>query len=188
MWGMAGTAAAGSFGNEGSGARIGHHGGHILMVSILAAVAVVVFPLPADSVASFGVPMVLFAVVIGAWLLMRRHDRSLCERCLHTMPLDAAATAQRRHRRFAVVHLGENRRVVIGYMVLLLGSNALLFLGSTPARLLWAGIQCSMVYLVLAHSTHRSLQPWCPWCSDGGGGEDVVDTPDPLPVGGTKVG
>lgn len=184
---MAGTAAAGSFGHEGFGARIGHHGGHVLVGAIVAMILLAVFPLPADNPASFGLPILLFVVVIAAWVFMRRHDRSMCERCLRTMPLDAAATAQRRHRRFAVVHLGENRTVVAGYLVVLLGSNALLFLESTPARLLWAAVQCSMVYLVLAHSTHRSLQPWCPWCSGGGGGEDVVDAPDPLPVGGSRV-
>ena len=185
---MAGTAAAGSFGNEGVGSRIGHHGAHVLIASVLAMVALAVFPLPSDNPASFALPVLLGVVVVASWVFMRRHDRSLCERCLHTMPLDAAATAQRRHRRFAVVHLGENRRVVVGYLVVLLGSNALLFLESVPARVLWAAVQCSMVYLVLAYSTHRTLQPWCPWCSEGGGGEDAVDTPDPLPVGGTKVG
>ncbi|MHA3701903.1 hypothetical protein ACXR2U_06935 [Jatrophihabitans sp. YIM 134969] len=185
---MAGTAAAGSFGHEGAGAGIGHHGGRVLVGAIVAMIALAVFPLPPENPASFALPLLLFVVVLGAWVLMRRHDRSLCERCVRTMPLDAAATAQRRHRRFAVVHLGARRGVVAGYLVVLLGSNALLFLESTPARLLWAAVQFSMVYLVLAHSTHRSLQPWCPWCSEGGGGEDVVDTPGPLPVGGTKVG
>ena len=184
---MAGTAAAGSFANEPLGARIGHHGAQVLIGSIVALIAVVVFPLPSDNPAALGVPLLLFAVVLMAWALMRRHDRSMCELCLRTMPLDAAAAAQRKQRRLAVVHLGENRRVVAAYMVVLLGSNGLLFLQSTPARLVWAVVQFSMVYLLLAQSTHRTLQPWCPWCSDGGGGDDVVDTPEPSPVGGTKV-
>lgn len=185
---MTGTAAAGSFGREGGGARIGHHGAKVLLAAIAAMIALAVFPLPPDNPAAFGLPVLLVAVVLGAWWSMRRHDRALCEACLRTMPLDAAATAGRLRRRFAVVHLGERRVVVAGYLVVLLGSNALLFLQTTPARLVWALVQSSMAYLVLAHSTHRSLQPWCPWCAEGGGGEDVVDTPDPLPVGGSRVG
>ena len=41
-----------------------------------------------------------------------------------------------------------------------------------------------MIYLILAYSSHRKLQPWCPWCSGGGGGseEHKVDEPD-LPRG-----
>lgn len=185
---MTGTAAAGSFGGEPLGARVGHHGSRVLVASVFALVAVVVFPLPPGSPAAVGVPLLLVAVVLAAWRLMRRHDRSMCESCLRTMPLDAAAAAQRKQRRLAVVHLGENRRVVAAYLVVLLGANGLLFLQSTPARLVWAAVQLSMVYLVLAQATHRSLQPWCPWCSGGGGGEDVVDTPGPLPVGGSRVG
>lgn len=151
-------------------------------------VALAAFPLPAGSPLAYLAPVVVFAVVVASWVLLRRHDRSLCEQCLHAMPLDAAASAQRYRRRLAVAHLGQDRRAVLGYLVVLIGSNGLLFLGTTWALVLWAVIESSMVYPVVSHSTHRRLQPWCRWCSDGGGGDDVVDTPDPLPVGGTKVG
>lgn len=152
-------------------------------------VALAAFPLPADNPVGYVVPVVLFAVVVASWVLLRRHDRSLCEQCLHAMPLDAAASAQRYGRRLAVAHLGQNPRVVVGYLVVLLGSNALLLVGATWALVLWAGVQSSMVYPVVSHATHRRLQPWCRWCAGGGGGgADVVDAPDPLPVGGTKVG
>jgi hypothetical protein len=39
-----------------------------------------------------------------------------------------------------------------------------------------------MIYLILSNTTHRRLQPWCPWCSQGGGGEEREEvTPPPLP-------
>jgi hypothetical protein len=38
-----------------------------------------------------------------------------------------------------------------------------------------------MVYLIAANATHRRLQPWCPWCSEGGGGSEVDDRPPVLP-------
>ena len=64
----------------------------------------------------------------------------------------------------------------------LIGSN---FAQSTPGRLFWASMQASMIFLILSYSTHRRLQPWCPWCSEGGGGQEVADpvTPDPVPAG-----
>jgi hypothetical protein len=46
-------------------------------------------------------------------------------------------------------------------------------------RVGWAIIQLSMIYLIMSQSTHRKLQPWCPWCSAGGGGSEV-DEPDPV--------
>lgn len=169
------------------GAWIGHHGASLLVASVLAMVALAVFPIPPDNPAAFVVPVGLLAVVVTSWVLLRCHDRSMCELCLRRMPLDPAARAQRHHRRLAVVHLGADRRVVAGYLVVLLGSNALLVVDSAWAKAAWALVQCSMIYLVMAHSTHRALQPWCPWCSDGGGGEELVDAPEPLPVGGRQT-
>ena len=53
----------------------------------------------------------------------------------------------------------------------------------TIGKIAWALIQSSMIYLIMSHATHRRLQPWCPWCSDGGGGSehDEVAPPPVLP-------
>jgi len=49
---------------------------------------------------------------------------------------------------------------------------------------IWTAVQASMIYLVLSYSSHRMLQPWCPLCSDNGGGNwKDVETPDPVPQG-----
>ena len=50
-----------------------------------------------------------------------------------------------------------------------------------PASYLWAAVQSTLIYLVLAHSTHRRLQPWCSRCREDGGGSGA-DVPDPLPI------
>jgi hypothetical protein len=39
-----------------------------------------------------------------------------------------------------------------------------------------------MIYLILAYTTHRRLQPWCPWCRSDGGGEHEDTSPTPPPV------
>jgi hypothetical protein len=160
--------------------RWGHHGAHVLIVVILAAIALRVYPPPMTSAIALLLPVALVALVLISWVLMRKHDRGLCEHCLASMPLDASAAAARYRRRFQVSHLGSNKPVVLTYLAVLIGSN---FLPGTLGLIGWAVMQSTMIYLVLSYATHRRLQPWCPWCSDGGGGtEQVFDGPD-LPRG-----
>ncbi|WP_375501888.1 hypothetical protein [uncultured Jatrophihabitans sp.] len=157
-------------------ANLGHHASELLIASIGAAVILGLRPLPG----AFGVtvPVALFGFVIASWLLMRAHDRRLCEACMSAMPLDAAKQATKYTKRFWTAHTGSEPRFLIPYLVVLLGSN---FAAGTVGRIFWAAMQLSMVYLILAQSTHRRLQPWCPWCKGGGGGEDVDETPPVLP-------
>jgi hypothetical protein len=123
----------------------------------------------------------LLGFVIITWLLMRKHDRQLCESCAKSIPLNAAEQGARYRRRFATAHAGSNMKLVIAYLAVLLGSNFLLTVPN--GRWVWAAIQASMIYLISAHSTHRRLQPWCPWCSDGGGGSEFEDATPDLPRG-----
>lgn len=124
--------------------------------------------------------LVLLAFVIVTWLFMRQHDRRLCESCAASMPLNAAEHAARFNRRFRLAHAGSNPWVMVPYLGVLVGSN---FLTGPVGRIGWALVQATMIYLIMAHCSHRKLQPWCPQCSDGGGGShDSVDEPD-LPRG-----
>jgi hypothetical protein len=157
-------------------ARLGHHAGTMLIASIVAAVIIGLRPLPGPF--TYTVPIALLAFVLGSWLLMRQHDRRLCEQCASAMPLNPAADAARYQRRFWMAHTGAEPRFLIPYIAVLLGSN---FATSPVGRIGWALMQLTMIYLILAQMTHRRLQPWCPWCSGGGGGEDVLDTPPVLP-------
>ncbi|MBV9594313.1 MAG: hypothetical protein JO147_11050 [Actinobacteria bacterium] len=153
----------------------------MLLASIAAAILLCLRPLPAGSLQSLVVPLVVMLFVVTSWIMMRQHDRRLCEHCMAAMPLNPAEQATRYRLRFLVTHAGANRRILIGYLVVLFGSNVFVFYGCLSGRLAWTVIQSSMVYLVLSYSTHRRLQPWCPWCSDDGGGEEQVDEPEPLP-------
>jgi hypothetical protein len=167
--------------------RAGHWASSVLIWSIIAAVALGVVPLPAGTPGAMWLPLALFAIVIGSWLLMRQHDRRLCEHCAQSMPLNAAEVAAAYRYRFATAHA--NRRTIVSYLVVLIGANVLLVAGGQPGRYLWALIQLSMVYLVLAYSSHRRFQPWCPQCrNDGGGGDSWIDAPEPTPSGGGRIG
>jgi hypothetical protein len=142
--------------------RWGHWGSALLVASIGASVVLGLHPLPVGTPQAVGLPVALMILVIVSWLMMRRHDRQLCEHCVAAMPLNPAEQAQHHRRRLHVVHLGSHRAVVAAYLFVLIGSNALIAAG-TPGRILWALVQCTMLYLVLAYSSHRNLQPWCPW-------------------------
>lgn len=155
---------------------LGHHANEILIASIFAIVLLRLKPLP--GLLGLTVPLAIFGLVIMSWLLLRQHDRRLCELCVLSMPLNPSEQALRYRRRFWMAHTGSEPRFLVPYLVVLLGSN---FATSTLGQLVWAVVQLSMVYLILSYSTHRRLQPWCPWCSEGGGGDHVDDTPPVLP-------
>jgi hypothetical protein len=156
----------------------GHLAPEILSVSIVAAIVVGLRPPP--GLLALTMPVALIALVLMSWLLMRRHDRRLCEQCIAAMPLNASEKAVRYRRRFWMAHTGSEPRFLVPYLAVLIGSN---FFPGTWGRIAWAVIQASMIYLIMGHVTHRRFQPWCPWCSDGGGGSEHEDTvtPPPLP-------
>lgn len=156
----------------------GHFAPELLMVSILGVIAVGIHPLP--GALTYTGPLALMTFVLASWLLMRRHDRRLCELCAASMPLNPSALAVRYQRRFWTAHTGSQRQYLLPYLVVLIGSN---FAPGLVGRIFWAAMQSTMIYLILSYSTHRRLQPWCPWCSDGGGGDEREDpvTPDPVP-------
>lgn len=159
--------------------RWGHRAPQLLSVAILGAIALGVRPLTPTPLTML-TAVVLLVFVVVTWLFMRQHDRRLCERCAASMPLNAAEHAARFNRRFWLAHAGGNPRVMIPYLVVLVGSN---FLTGTLGRIGWALVQSTMIYLIMAHTTHRRLQPWCPQCAGGGNGNrDNVDEPD-LPRG-----
>ena len=156
----------------------GHFAPEVLCLSIVAAVMIGLRP--PDSALMVTAPVALMTVVVVSWLLMRRHDRRLCEQCMSSMPLNAAEKAVKYQRRFWMAHTGSEKRFLIPYLTVLIGSN---FFPGTWGRLAWAAIQLTMIYLILSHVAHRRFQPWCPWCSSGGGGSEREDdtTPPPLP-------
>lgn len=158
----------------------------VLIGAIVAATAVNVAPnLSTD--ARSAVSLAIMAIVLLTWPAVRSHDRRLCARCAKAMPLDAPSVAARYPRRFTVAHLGERKLLAVGYLgVLVVADVVLLTMPSAIGRLLWCLVQTSLVYLVLAYDTHRRFQPWCPYCSSGGGGTEHVDAP--TPVGPTGVG
>jgi len=157
----------------------------VLIGAIVASIVLVLRPLPARPEYLLA-PFLVIALVLGSWLAMRQHDGKLCERCMASMPLNPSEEAARRRMRFTVTHMGSDRRALAAYLLVLVLSNLLLMLPVGIARTVgeysWAIVQTTLIYLVLCHTTHRRLQPWCPEC-EGGGPGDEERTWDPAPSG-----
>jgi hypothetical protein len=187
---MAIGSTASSAGWSGNAAtRWGHWGSTGLAGSVAAILALGIRPLPAGTPAAVLVPMAVLAFALASWLAMRQHDRRLCEICAAAVPLNASEIAARYHRRFAVAHAGSHRSLVVAYLVVLAGSDVVLLDGTANLieRICWSLIQSSMIYLVLAYSTHRRFQPWCPQCRGGDGRRDLVEGPGPVPLGSSPL-
>jgi hypothetical protein len=152
----------------------GHFAADLLCGTVVAAIAVALYPPPAAL--ALTVPTALVAVVVACWLAMRQHDRSLCEHCVAALPLDAAERAARCRLRFRLAHAGNEPRLLVPYLA---GLALVNFAPGPAGRVVWMLAQLTLVYLLRCTVTHRRLQPWCPWCR-GGGQEDPAST-DPLP-------
>jgi hypothetical protein len=142
-----------------------HHSSALLVASAPAALAISWLPLgAARPFASLG----LLIVIVGAWFALRRHDRTLCERCLCDFPDNPSADAERFHRRLHAVHLVSGRRGALTYLGAIFTAMVLLGSMASPPAL------ATVAYLFLAQRTHRRLQPWCPECANGG--TDILET------------
>jgi hypothetical protein len=163
--------------------RWGHYGPTWIALSVAAVIA---FGLNPVSLAPGSTLAVLFAIAAFAligWRAMRQHDRRLCESCMMSMPLNPAEVASRHRLRFAVAHALVVKSVGLAYLAVVVGSDLVLLPGSLVERIAWAIIQSTMVYLVLAYSSHRRFQPWCPQCRGGHGDRDRDSDRGPAPLG-----
>ena len=160
--------------------RWGHWASQLLIATIVLAILLRVRPISPGSLMALLAPVALMALVIASWVMMRKHDRRLCEHCMSAMPLDASRSAVRYKHRLATAHLGSSKPLVVGYFIALIGSA---FIPGTVGMIIWTTMQLSMIYLLLSYTTHRRLQPWCRGCRGRGGEDESVDSPEPVPHG-----
>jgi hypothetical protein len=80
--------------------------------------------------------------------------------------------------RFVVAHLFERKSFAFVYLGIVVGSSFLY--GHPVGRYGWAAAEGSLVYLLFVYVTHQRLQPWCPYCRNGG--EELTAPTTPTPV------
>jgi hypothetical protein len=156
---------------------IGHYAPWFLITVLGALVVLTLVPVVSSYVA-WQFLMALLAVTVFLAFPMLAHNRRLCERCIASMPLDASSVASRYSVRFRVAHAFARKLFAFCYLAAVLGSS---FLYSHPVgRYGWAVAEASLGYLVLVYVTHQRLQPWCPYCKNGGEERTVPTTPSPV--------
>jgi hypothetical protein len=165
-----------------SASRWGHFGSAGLTISVFATIILVLRPPAATGSSALIAPAIILAFALISWRAMRQHDRRLCEACARSMPLNMAEVAARYRLRFVVAHAVSVKWAAFSYLALLVGSDLVLLPGAVNERLAWAAIQSTMVYLVLAYSSHRRFQPWCPQCRGGHGERDDSNDRGPVPL------
>ncbi len=183
---------AGYFGNDwaaqpAQASRWGHAGPQIFLVIIGSMAALAVLPVTYPTGGRPLISIAFIALMLTTFYEMRKHDRALCERCVSDFPLNPAQDAETYRRRLEVVHLMSEPRIARFYLVSMLVVCLLpLFAPGAlrlPAMALWLAALASLGYIVQSGQTHRKLQPWCQQCGHQGG-QDKVETPEPLPMGG----
>jgi hypothetical protein len=120
----------------------------------------------------------VFAVgIIAALAGAHRHKAVLCEACIADFPLDGEAQATKHVRWLRFIHHGRLR--ARSSMLLL----ALLLVSFYPP-LSWVIVAAWFIALadVRANGVHRRLEPWCPWCRNGGHDVDCLHVA-PVPMG-----
>ncbi len=103
---------------------IGHYAPWFLATLVGALVVLTLIP----AVSTLVPWQVLLALLVVAFLLglsILAHNRRLCERCIASLPLDAATVAGRYAVRFRVAHLFESRLFALCYLGALVGSSLL---------------------------------------------------------------
>src|SRR5581483_2070041 len=92
-------------------AALGHHALNMLAASVVAVVGLQFVSL--DPLMTLALSFTLFAFVVLCWLLMRDHDRRLCEQCVMELPLNPSEQAKRFQRRFWMAHTGTEPRFLV---------------------------------------------------------------------------
>lgn len=151
-----------------------------LVVAVLLATAV------AAEAADSPVAIAAWVVGMGSYVLWSlRSGQRPCPWCAAAMPLNPAQVAERRRRMLWLHHqvvpsIWRTVAVVVGPFLALVVLRVL----GVPGTASWLALALALTPLAVAAqavTVHQRLQPWCPWCRGGGGGEPAVDPrPDPV--------
>jgi hypothetical protein len=170
--------------------RFLQHLGHYSLPALIGLAAINGFLYGVHGVAGLAGGWMVIALLSGSVFLGARHDSGMCEWCLTSMPLNAPDRVNQPRTRMMLRIRHPRQRYVLAAGAVTVA--ALVF----PAHgwVLALTVTCFTVPLATAWAAlyvHRKVEPWCPWCHPGGGGEDEVPEPDkppgdrlPVPAGG----
>lgn len=104
--------------------------------------------------------------LIGGFILYWKHTKRLCEQCVKAMPLDPEGAAVKHSNKLVIVHWTDDNRkeYIAAFVVLVLVS----LLTNTIGTIAYTVLSLSGIYIMRASDKHKVLQPWCPFCRNGG--------------------
>lgn len=108
-----------------------------------------------------------------------KHSRSLCEKCAFLTPLNTEVAVERNIRWLGGIHWVTDHPG--RWILILLSFLALSCMPLKTGQLIGSvGLDLVIGAQVLCALKHRVLQPWCPMCKWGGGGDEEF-SPEPAP-------
>lgn len=152
-----------------------HYGRIVMIWAMLAGIPIIWMDLGGwpGKILSYAQLMVMTG---GMLMSMRHRTAGLCEKCIEHMPLDGAEQAQKRQGALKTMHVlwqgrGQNMVWFLIGVVLLATAGAF-----APAGVLRhmadSVMMLPLVALFIGYHVHERLQPWCPFCHWGNGGEE----------------
>jgi hypothetical protein len=137
-----------------------------------------------------GVRYLALAAWTGAFLLTiyaaYQHERALCPDCLGAMPLDPAEEVERKRRWLRAMHWLVESRWRLSYVICAYSAVGFVVSWILPRTILIPVVWFAVLIVTLNRltDTHRTLQPWCPWCRRGKDNDEEVVEPQPDPAMG----
>lgn len=121
------------------------------------------------------VPMIAVqSIVIFGYVM---HFREMCEKCIATMPLDPQKAIDKEKPLLWITHKWWLR---VGLLVASIATGALTKSTTVTHMACNSGYDVWFSFTIFAQLRHSRLEPWCPWCRRGGGGDDESEeVPDP---------
>lgn len=118
---------------------------------------------------------VLWSIAVHA------HFGRMCEQCAADVPSDPQAAIERRRWVLRATHrIFDSSRALLLFSAAWIGSwfATTYLIAPIVGDITWAA---GMLVLPVLAALHNPLQPWCPQCRWGDGGDEEV-APDPAPV------
>ncbi|MEV8399268.1 hypothetical protein [Streptomyces niveus] len=164
------------------GRRLVHRSHWLVLTAVAGSTALVFAP---DSGVWNSVRTVAMYLVLAAILGDMRHSDRLCEPCVTEFRVDAPEYATKRRWLFTIDHRG--RRPYLALVVLSLVASHFFDRHTAPSIANTIAIMTIFGAITLVNRFHRTYQPWCPYCRNGGGGHEHTGAPDPAGGHGRPV-
>ncbi|MFF1693087.1 hypothetical protein ACFVXC_05595 [Streptomyces sp. NPDC058257] len=164
------------------GRRLAHRSHWLVLIAASAATALVFAP---DAGVWNSARTISTFLVVAAIIGDIRHSSSLCETCVSEFRVDAPQYADKRRWLFTIDHRGRRTYLVLAVLSLIAGH--LFERHTAPSIANSIGIMVVFAGITLVNRFHRTYQPWCPYCRNGGGGHEHTEVPNPTGGHGRPV-